>query len=261
MVVSTARAKTLCTTSELALVKASMRQEIGKLSAARLRQKQTRARTLRDKWRDQATSQKRASQETAGSRNAAYNKNSAEKADLFDELLERFTARLTKVEAEGDTAGPLGRRRSTRSARSRTHKASRTEARSQLAELKSELKAKTQTKTAAKQASAPVKQASKATAAKPTAAETETPATPAASATRTKAAAKRSTKRSKPPAKRPITVSQASGRSQGLKATKPQQLSARTAAKKDRLTASGAIRVQKNRSAANKRNQGRRDAR
>ncbi len=49
MSISTARAKQLCTASELTLVKSSSRSEICKLSAARLRQKITRARKLRDK--------------------------------------------------------------------------------------------------------------------------------------------------------------------------------------------------------------------
>ena len=68
MAISMGRAKTLCSASELALVQASTRQELGRHSAARLRQKETRARKLRDKWRDQATSQKRAAQAKAGTR-------------------------------------------------------------------------------------------------------------------------------------------------------------------------------------------------
>jgi hypothetical protein len=48
---------------------------------------------------------------------------------------------------------------------------------------------------------------------------------------------------------------------QGLKVTKQLQMAAETNAKQNRLKASGLIRIQKNRSAANKRNQGRRDSR
>ena len=66
MAISMVRAKALCSNSELALVKSSTRQEIGRHSAARLRQKETRARKLRDKWRDQAAGQRRASQAKAG---------------------------------------------------------------------------------------------------------------------------------------------------------------------------------------------------
>ena len=48
---------------------------------------------------------------------------------------------------------------------------------------------------------------------------------------------------------------------QGLRVTKKQQLLAATAAKQDRLKASGIVRIQTNRSSANRRQQGRRDAR
>ena len=101
MAISMGRAKVLCTASELELVRASTRQEIGKLSAARLRQKETRARKLCDKWQDQAKSQMRSAQSKSGSRTAGANKNSAEKAELFDEVLNRFSAQLAKVEAAG----------------------------------------------------------------------------------------------------------------------------------------------------------------
>ena len=96
MAISMGRAKALCTATELDVVRASTQQEIGKLTAARLRQKETQARKLRDKWRDQAASQKRSTQAKIGSRDADYNKNSAEKAELFDEVLSRFSAQLAK---------------------------------------------------------------------------------------------------------------------------------------------------------------------
>jgi hypothetical protein len=57
------------------------------------------------------------------------------------------------------------------------------------------------------------------------------------------------------------TSLEAGRKAQGLRVTKQSQLAARTAAKQDRLKASGMIRIQKNRSAANKRSQGRRDSR
>ena len=46
MAISMVRAKALCGNRELALVKSSTGQEIGRHSAARLRQKETRARKL-----------------------------------------------------------------------------------------------------------------------------------------------------------------------------------------------------------------------
>ena len=98
MAISIVRAKALCSGAELALVKASSKQEIGAHTAARLKQKQARARKLRDKWRDQVASQRRTAKTKTGA--AEGDKNSAEKAELFDEVLARFTAQLEKAEAE-----------------------------------------------------------------------------------------------------------------------------------------------------------------
>ena len=144
MAISMVRAKALCSGAELALVKASSKQEIGTHTAARLKQKQARARKLRDKWRDQVAAQRRTAKSKTGA--AEGDKNSAEKAELFDEVLTRFTAQLEKAESAGKTPGPMGRRRSTKTARSRTHRASRAEVRGELAEAKREIKAKAKTK-------------------------------------------------------------------------------------------------------------------
>lgn len=243
MAISMRRAKTLCTASELELVQASARQEIGKLSAARLRQKETRARKLRDKWRDQAAGQKRTAQSKAGSRAAGANKNSAEKAELFDEVLGRFTAQLEKAEAAGESAGPMGRRRSTKTSRSRTHRASRAEVRGTLAEKKRVLKSKAG-KAAAKAAPAEVEPEEVANG------EKDAQKQPASKS-----------KKAKPPIGTHASALEAARKAQGLHVTKQGQLAARTAAKQDRLRASGMIRIQKNRSAANKRKQGKRDSR
>jgi hypothetical protein len=239
MAISMRRAKALCTANELELIKTSTRQGISKLSAARLRQKETRARKLRDKWRDQAAGQKRSAQSMAGSRAAGANKNSAEKAQLFDEVLGRFTAQLAKVEAAGETPGPMGRRRSSRSARSTSHRAARSEVRGKLAEKKRALKSEAKRSSAKAAAEASDGEAESAA---------EMPKQGKA-------------KQSRPPIGTHVSALDAGQKVQGLHVTRQQQLSARTAAKKDRLKASGKIRVQTNRSAANKRKQAKRDAR
>jgi hypothetical protein len=246
MAISMQRAKTLCNASELELVRASTRQEIGKLSAARLRQKETRARKLRDKWQDQTKNQKRSAQAKTGSRAASANKNSAAKAELFDEVLGRFSTRLAKVEAAGETAGPKGRRRSTKTARSATHRAVRAEVRAKLAEKKRSLKTKPKTKKAS-----PAK-------VKPTTAETSEEEIDASA---TETPTPRKSKKARPPIGTHASAVEAGRKAQGLRVTKRGQLAARTAAKQDRLKASGLIRIQKNRSAANKRKQSKRDSR
>jgi len=242
MAISMGRAKALCTASELELVRASTRQEIGKLSAARLRQKETRARKLRDKWQDQTKNQKRSAQSKTGSRAAGANKNSAEKAELFDEVLSRFSTQLAKVEAAGETAGPKGRLRSTKTARSTTHRAARAEVRGKLAEKKQTLKVKAK-KAKPKPAPAAVETEAEA---EDEVAETQASPTP---------------KKSRPPIGTHASALEAGRKVQGLHVTKQGQRAARTAAKQDRLKASGMIRIQKNRSAANRRKQGKRDSR
>lgn len=260
MAISMVRAKALCSASELELVQASTRREIGSLSAAKLRQAETRARKLRDKWRDQVASQRRASKSKAGARDTAENKRSAEKAELFDEVLGRFTAQLAKVEAKGEVVGPMGRRRSTRTARARTHRAARAEVRSELAEttrsLKSKRKKVVPTKTNAAVAAISPRPVKKAAVAESVVSESQsTSAMTKGADTGPKA------KRSSKPVAAGATAIVAGREAQGLHVTKQQQLLASASAKQNRLKAGGMIRIQKNRSAANKRNQGRRDSR
>jgi hypothetical protein len=68
-------------------------------------------------------------------------------------------------------------------------------------------------------------------------------------------------KRSRVPVAAGATALVAGREAQGLHVTKLGQIKASASAKQSRLKASGMIRLQKNRSAANKRSQGRRDSR
>ena len=101
MTISLAQAKSICTASELALVSVSKQNKLGKLSAAQLRMKVSRARKLRDKWRDQAEKQRRETQAAQRARQASANARSAEKANLFGEVLGQFEVQLAKLEAKG----------------------------------------------------------------------------------------------------------------------------------------------------------------
>lgn len=103
MSVHHATARKLATQSEWTLLEASRARAITELSPARLAQKITRARKLRDKYRDLAKQQrgeargKRASKST---RAAEGNANTVLKQQMFAEALERFEARLAKVTAK-----------------------------------------------------------------------------------------------------------------------------------------------------------------
>ncbi|MDO4794900.1 MAG: hypothetical protein Q4A28_03040 [Brachymonas sp.] len=89
--------------TELLLFKASRRDEIASLTPRELRSKITRARNLRDKFRDLYQRQTAAVQrDPAIKRKPAGGENlrTQKKADVFAEVLERFENQLTKAESK-----------------------------------------------------------------------------------------------------------------------------------------------------------------
>ena len=256
MAFTAAQAKSLCTAGELTLVKASSRNEIGKFSVVQIRQKVDRTRKLRDKWRDQAEKQRRASQAAQRARQTGANARSAEKAELFGEVLARFEAQMASLEAKGEAARPAPKRLPTR-ARSAKHRADRADIRAELKEERLALAGGKKSKVA------------KVTKKKPTAAAA-LPLEVELEAAAPKTASKRAPKPTIPAAKAGrgksahagtgLTAMESARELQGLRVTKGKQLRASTAAKKSRLQASGLMRVQNNASARNRRSQGKRDA-
>jgi len=251
MAVSIARAKALCNTAELKLLRASTKSEVSKLSASQLKQKVSRARTLRDKWNDQARKQRRTAQSAQRTRQAEGNARSLEKAALFADALARFETQLAKLESKGKVAGPVIRKMSPRT-RSATHRADRAEIRDVLKEKKLILKT-SKKKTAAKPK--PAKPAPVAVFPDLTEIEGQ-PSEAATPAIRT-----RPSKGKKSHAGAGMSAIESARELQGLRVSKGQQLNARTAAKQTRLRASGIVRIQKNASAVNKRRQAKRDSR
>jgi hypothetical protein len=300
MTISPARAKKLCNASELELVKASGRSEIGKLSAARLKQKVTRARKLRDKWRDQATRQRRATQSRQQARGTDDNARSAEKADLFDEVLNRFSSQLEKIEADG--GGKVGPRRQTpRKSRTVEHRETRAATRKSLEETRQELDSKPASRKPASKKSGAKSTSRKSTSRKSTGQKSEGTKAVARKSASKKVAGKKATRKaavknaepapssddaqpsensppevarrssstSRPQSKRRKTAAretltrslEGGSKAQGLKVTRKSQLKSSTAAKKNRVKTGGHIRTQKHLSATNKRRQARRDSR
>lgn len=252
MAISMARAKALCTENELTLIRASSRAEIGSLSPARLKQKITRARTLRDKWTGQARTQRRATQAAQRARQTEDNARSAEKGELFAEVLTRFEKQLAKLEAKGAPAGQAKKKLAPR-ARSATHRADRAEVRDALKEQHLSLAKKKKKKTAKAKTTKP--------APKPVRVFPEPGADQVAEARTKSHATAPATPKKKKPRAAGLTAMEAANEVQGLRVTKGQQLRARTVAKQTRLKASGILRIQKNTSAVNKRRQAKRDSR
>lgn len=255
MAFSLAQAKSLCTASELTLARASTRNEIGRYSVVQIRQKLERARKLQDKWRDQSRSQRRAAKASARSRPTDPTARSAEKAELFAEVVARFEAQLATLEAKGPKGKPAPKRLPKR-ARSATHRADRADIRAELKDERAAMGGRKKPKPA------------KPTKSKPPAAP---PLTIEEAFGLGEDAAERPTKPSIPAAKTGkgkrahaglgMTALESAREFQHLRVTKGKQLRATTAAKKSRLQASGLMRVQKNASASNKRRQAKRDAR
>lgn len=103
MAYSITQARTVLTAAELELFDQSRAEPIKALTLARLRGKVTRARTLRDKYRDlyrrQTVAVRGASSAKGRSPVGADNERTQRKADILQEVLGRFEARVTQLES------------------------------------------------------------------------------------------------------------------------------------------------------------------
>lgn len=101
------QARKLLTAAELSVFDDSRASTIRKLTPARLRTKITRARALRDKFRDLHRRQAVATRSAPANRRSAMggdNERTRQKADLFAEVLSRFEERMQRVEADATAA-------------------------------------------------------------------------------------------------------------------------------------------------------------
>jgi hypothetical protein len=216
MAISVAQAKSLCTAREFALVKASTRDEVGKSSASQLQQNITLARNLRDKWHDQSRDQRRATQAGQRSRQTDGHARSGEKAELFGETLARFESRLTTLEPKGKSGGRAPKRMPPR-VRSAAHRATRTEVRGEMRQVRLELGG--QTKRRKTKSQNPTKAAVAAASVEPTADATTVPSKGIDKPKVATGSAGRSKKSS-------AAISLTVGASQGLRVGKGKQLRA-----------------------------------
>lgn len=111
MAISLAQAKQLCTAAELQLVRDSLPPRVQNWTETQLKSKIARARQLRDKWRDQKVSQRRAAQKQAAHGQGQIR--SLQKAELFGEVLSLLEAqRKSGNAATADSAGrTVGKRK------------------------------------------------------------------------------------------------------------------------------------------------------
>jgi hypothetical protein len=267
------KARELCTASELGLVAASRPTQLARLSQPELKRKIFRARTLRDKWRDLATRQRRGAQSRQAARVTDKNARSGEKHVLFAEVLARFEAQWEKV-SSGAAGGGAGKgdaaSRPPKQKRAKIHRRARAEVRAGMEEERARRAARSAPparKVAAAPASAAGEAASDASApaAKPRKKKPARRPAKKASKTAAQAAAKSGKKvkasgkkAKKKPSRPPATAEVESP----LNTSRGKQLAAVTAAKRDRLKRSGVqSRIRGHVSARGKRSQSRRDSR
>ena len=263
--ITVAEARKICTQAELSLLMACRPKAIEKLAADELKAAVVSARRLRDKWRDVATEQRRATQRQQKSRVTDDNARSGEKAAIFAHALAKFEAQLKKVESTDGAANVAKRpsdKKPTKAARGQTHREVRAITRDYLKTAKRQINAasgaakgapkkkvaKKQAAVASSPAAAPKKVAKKAVVKKAAPAKKTAKKVVAAKPVVKKTAKK---KVAKAPKKAGL-VSKDAGK----------QLAATTAAKKSRIKASGLLaRVRGHVAASGRRAQGKRDSR
>ncbi len=216
MAIPASKVRSVCTSSETALVRASRKPVLEELSPAELKRNAARAKKLFDKWQDLSRTHARAKSETVGFGEA--DANTKLKAEIFGEALKNYEARLAKLDKSKSSAtkGPGSKPR--KQDRNADHRASRAAVRKGMSAVEDLLNTPARKKKAAAK-SAPAAE----------------PAAPAESAAPAKAA---KPKKSKPPvatSKIPPTQLKV----KGLAQSPADQRRAMTAAKKSRVVRSG----------------------
>ncbi len=129
MTISPSKARALCTESEYNLVKWSSPRNVKTLTPAKLKEKITRTRKLRDKFRDLASKQRgeeRGKRKPSGTRAAQGNDRTVMKAELFAQTLSRFEDALKKAEKrEGASSTPAKKTTKKAASKSSSNKTTR----------------------------------------------------------------------------------------------------------------------------------------
>lgn len=248
------KVKSVCTDSELAVVRASRKPELGELSLAEAKRAAARARKLFDKWQGLHRGQSRDQRRRTG-RGDLDNRTQL-KAEIFAEALQELDARVEKLAAaDAKKSASKSKKGPTKRSRATGHRAERAGVRLELKAEKSAIKAQSRDK-------------SKPPATKPSgkAPDSATPA-PAktAEASSAPATSKRpqARKQARPPAaKKPAKSTPARTPIAAEDRSPPiDRLQAATAAKQSRIKRSGLTsRIRGHVSARGRRAQGKRDS-
>jgi hypothetical protein len=118
MTVAASKVNSVCTAAEAALVRASRKPVLEKLTAAELKRNIARARKLFDKWQGQGRTQARTQVCREGTPD--LESNTKLKAQIFREALDSFEARAAKLSVSGK---PASKDKRSRAAEHRTRRA------------------------------------------------------------------------------------------------------------------------------------------
>src|SRR5580765_2623151 len=113
MTISAAKIKAICTREETALVRASRKPELDKLSKAEIKRLAVRARKLHDKWQGLGRGQSRSKRRAVGT--SGVDPNTRLKAQIFREAIERFESQLKAPVARSAAKGPRPKTKKQRS--------------------------------------------------------------------------------------------------------------------------------------------------
>jgi hypothetical protein len=133
MIVSVAKLSTICSSSEIALVRSSRKPEMNQLTPVELKRLAVRARKLFDKSLDQGRTQARAKSRVFGSGSVAQR--TQLRKQVFSEALKNFEARLAQLDAT-PAASAVKTKPKTKKVRSAGHRATRAKVRKSLARQK-----------------------------------------------------------------------------------------------------------------------------
>ena len=131
MTVPAAKVSSICTASEVALVRASRKPELNQLTVSQLKRMVVRARKLFDKWQGQGRAQARVKSQQVGSGTVA--ERTQLKTLVFADALQSFEARLTQLSAEPAASAAKTKPKAKKAARAASHRATRAGVRKSLA--------------------------------------------------------------------------------------------------------------------------------
>ena len=138
MTIPVSKVRSLCTSAEVALVRASRKGELGHLSYAQVKRLAVRARALLEKWQDLGRHQSRARSLKVGFGDVGPK--TRLKEQIFREALTRFEERLAKLDVAAASPAHQARPK-TKKVRNAGHRSARAAIRKDIGAAKRSLKA------------------------------------------------------------------------------------------------------------------------